>query len=156
MPKRGLSWIVVADSARARIFTVSSGAPGLTEIEDLVSDNRRSGEIDVDRPGRTFDSADIGRHAKVPRTDPHRHEKARFAAQLAEKVNAAVLKGKFDDLVLVAPPEALGDLRKELCKQAHEKLSSVIEKDLTRVSAHDLPARLGDAIPPLTPPPRAR
>jgi protein required for attachment to host cells len=40
----------------------------------------------------------------------------RFAASIAERINKVALSGAFNQLVIVAPPKILGDLRREFTK----------------------------------------
>ncbi len=156
MNKHETTWLVVADGRRARIFSARAGDTGLTELHDLIGDDRATRDIGTDRPGRTQESANSGRHAMAPRVDWHRQAKQQFAREVADKINATGLKGGFDRLVVVAPPKALGDLRKVLNKHALDRLGAEIDKDLTHFTPHELINHLADALPKLTPPPRAK
>ena len=51
------AWIVVADSARARIFEADSHSGSCSEVADLTHPASRAHERDLasDRPGRAFD-----------------------------------------------------------------------------------------------------
>lgn len=142
------SWIVIADGAQARILENTGPGRGLTPLpaESMRTTLHPSREIYTDRPGRTFDSAGQGRHAKEAPTDPHRDEKRRFAADLADHLNAAALNHSYDRLILVAPPKTLGDLRQALSKEAATKISGELPKDLTPIADGDLPRHLGDVI----------
>ena len=66
------TWIVVAESARARIFTMSGIGGKLQEITDLSHPESRlhDTELSSDLPGRTFDIQGQGRHGMEPATDP--------------------------------------------------------------------------------------
>jgi len=118
----------------------------------LVSDEVFSGtnlpgrEIMSDRPGRTFDSVGAGRHAKEPRTDPREVEKRSFAHELAAMLDDGLKQGKFERLVLVAPPRELGFLRVELSPAVRKRVSAELNKDLTGVSPSEIPDHLGDVM----------
>ena len=60
------TWVVVADGARAQFFCNKGPVTGLESALPLalVADNRPSGEISSDRPGRVFDIAGQGRHCR--------------------------------------------------------------------------------------------
>lgn len=103
-------------------------------------------EIGADKPGRAFESADGSRHAMEPRVDWHRFEKSQFARKMADVLERAATRQAFDRLVLVAPPQTLGDLRAALGRQARDRLSGELNKDLTQVAIHDLPAHLGEVV----------
>ena len=140
MPKNMKCWIIVADGTRARILANEGPGSGLRDISnmDFVSDNRKSRDIVSDRPGRS-EGGTRDRHAIEPRVDSHQYEKQRFAKEMAKRINDACLRGEFDSLILVAPPQTLGELRNALDKSALSKVSVELDKDLTKVAIHDLP-----------------
>ena len=156
MAKHETTWLVVADGRRARIFSARSGDTGLTELHDLIGDDRMTRDIGTDRPGRGQERAQGVRHGIEPRIDWHRQAKQQFAKQVSELVNEAGLKGGFDHLIVVAPAEALGDIRKGLSRHATDRLKSEIEKDLTHFAPHELVNHLGEELPKLSGPPRKR
>jgi len=98
-----------------------------------------------DRPGRTVDSVGASRHAEEPRDDLHREEKARFARFIASRLEDR--HREFDALVVVAPPQILGEMRKAIGPQATRRLVSEVDKDLTKVPLSELPARLAALVP---------
>ncbi|NJO67722.1 MAG: host attachment protein [Rhodospirillales bacterium] len=79
-------------------------------------------------------------------TDPKRYEKRLFAHEMADRLEDARKKGAFDRLVVVAPPEALGDLRAEFGKSLASLVSAEMPKDLTKVPIHALPEFLGEVL----------
>jgi protein required for attachment to host cells len=79
-----------------------------------------------------------------PPTDPKGVEKQRFARELAGILEAASNEGRFARLTLVAPPKMLGELREVLPDKVKEKIVKEVDKDLTWVSVHELPAHLRD------------
>lgn len=136
-----VTWVVVADAARGRVFSTTDKGKSLTAVldQDLVADNRPTRDIDADRPGRTFDRGGEGRHAKEPRTDPHEHAKQVFAHQVAELLkHEQDTTGRYDRLVIVAPPSFLGDLRGYLPATVKACVSHEIAKDLTKLPDHEL------------------
>ena len=68
------------------------------------------------------------------------HEKAgdHFLAACVQRLLEADKKEKFDQLVIAAPPAALGLLRKKLPVDATSKLIGVYDKDLTNEAERDL------------------
>ena len=146
--KRITTWILVADATQGRLFCNDGPSRGIAPVSDAVLRGRNlpGREIMSDRPGRTFDSAGQGRHAKEPRTDPREVEKHRFAHQLAAMLDERLKRGSFDRLVLVAPPRALGQLRDELSKSVRARVSAELAKDLTHLPARDLQEHLGTVI----------
>jgi len=124
-----IMWIVVADGGQARFITDVTGSLCLNA--EFTADGRSSAEIGSDRPGRTFDSSGQGRHAMEPPTDPHRHEKHTFATHIADELDRALQRKSFDTLVIVAPPQALGDLRHALSPAVSATITAEFNKDLT-------------------------
>lgn len=95
--KKTVTWVVLADGARARIIAQDGPGAELTSIyeEEEVKAKLPGREIEADRPGRTFDSggrgdaAAQGRHAYEPPTDPRRKEQAQFIGTVAEVLENA-------------------------------------------------------------------
>ena len=106
------TWIVVADSDRARLFALSPDGRGLEEIEDLVNPEGRTPgrELVSDRPQRTFESSNSARHAMEPTTSPQEHAAEQFARQIAAELDHGLAEHRSEHLVLVAPPAVLGAL----------------------------------------------
>lgn len=146
--KPTITWILIADSARARIFFNDGPGQGIKLLSDKVIRHPTppGREIMSDRPGRTFDSVGGGRHAKEPRTDPRKVEKRSFTHELAAMLDDGLKQGKFERLVLVAPPGELGLLRAELSAAVRKRVSAELNKDLTGVAPSEIPDHLGDAI----------
>lgn len=131
------TWIVVAESARARIFAVSGIGGRLQEVADLSHPESRlhNTELTSDAPGRTFDSHGEGRHAMEQASDPQEREAQAFATEIARHIDRDQREGNFDSLVLIAPPKFLGRLRQELSKSARNALIGELDKNLVEADA---------------------
>ena len=140
-----VTWILIANGARARLFSNDGPSHGVKLVSDevLVGVNLPGREIMSDRPGRTFDSVGAGRHAKEPRTDAREIEKRSFAHELAAILDDGLKQGKFERLVLVAPPRELGFLRAELSPAVRKRVSAELNKDLTGVTPSEITNHLG-------------
>jgi protein required for attachment to host cells len=143
-----VTWIVVADGARAHVLKNEGIGKGLEPVTDLVSatQHRPARELGTDKPGRTFESASAARHAMEPRVDWHRFEKHRFAGDMAAMLNQQARDKAFERLVLVAPPEILGVLRAELDDATRKLITGELAKDLTHEPIHGLPERLREVV----------
>ncbi|TIP69350.1 MAG: Host attachment protein, partial [Mesorhizobium sp.] len=64
-------------------------------------------------------------------TDWHRLGKERFADEVAERLYKLAHRGAFKEMVLIAPPQVLGDMRRKLHKEVAEKITVEIPKTLT-------------------------
>lgn len=138
------TWILIADGNRARIVKNDGPGLGIDALEDQLfeSEHLRVGDIMADKPGRTYDSAGGGRHAMEYSTDPVRQDERAFAKSLIAKLEAGHRKGAYQQLVLVAPPQMLGDLRAELGDGLKAIVHAEVNKDLTHVPNGDLAGHL--------------
>jgi len=136
--------IVVADSARARIFTLSETGGKLQEIADLSHPESRlhDTELSSDLPGRTFDRHGQGRHGMEQATDPKEREARAFAVEIARYIERSQREHGFDSLVLVAPPKFLGLLRLDLSKAARASLVGELDKNLVEADVKSLERHL--------------
>ena len=132
-------WIAIADGEHAR-FVKPDGDNALRTLNalDSASAHLRSRDLGSDRPGRSFESSGSAHHAVGERHDPHRLEKDKFAHLVAEQLNAAAANGDFDQLLLVAPPRALHELREALDDTTVKLLIGTLEKDLVKTPDHEL------------------
>ncbi|HEU4825398.1 MAG TPA: host attachment protein [Dongiaceae bacterium] len=144
--KKTVTYILVADGARARLYAnhgVGKGlqpVSGATHKADLHHHDR---DILSDKPGRAYNSVGAGRSAMEPQTEWHRFEKHKFAREMAKVLDAAAASKSFDRLILVAPPATLGDLRTELGDATRKMVTAELPKDLTRHAEQELPQHLG-------------
>lgn len=145
-----LTWIVVADSSRARIFTADSPSSPLEEIEDLSHTEGRlhDREITSDLPGRIKSANEIG-HAYEQRTDPKQHEVDNFARYIAQHLEEARNKNRFEQLIIVAGPSFLGMLRNHLQEQTKKRVCFELDKEITALSAADIRQHLPKYLPNL-------
>ena len=61
-----------------------------------------------------------------------------FSGGVVEYLNKQVLEGHIKDLVIIAAPRALGELRKHYHKQLSAQLVGEIAKEMTGSSVHDI------------------
>ena len=149
-PHEVKTWVVVADAGKARFLVRQGVGKKLVpaSVGDVVHANPPTREQGTDRPGRTHESAGGGamgmRHAMEPRVDWHKFEKSKFAHEVAMIINDAALAKSFDRLVLIAPPETLGNLRADLNKAAQATVSLEIDRDLTNFDTQEIAQYLSD------------
>lgn len=138
------TWIVVADNAGARLFAHEGPGTGLKPINELSHPAGRLHDRDIgsDRPGRSFDRMGSGRHAMDPRQTPREHENELFTRDIAKVLTEGRHQHRYQKLVLVAAPKVLGSLRAQLDDATSEAVMASLDKDLTDVSASELPRHL--------------
>ena len=140
MPK---TWIVVADSYRARIFTADKPAAPLVELETLANPLARQHEGDIvsDRSGHVL-SGNTGGHDLSPRTEAKQEEASRFAAEVCQHLEKGRNGNAFDKLYILAAPAFLGLMRKQISGPLKGLVAEEIDKDLTAQTADRIRAQL--------------
>ena len=133
------AWVLVGDGRRALFFQNHGDAEllDLRIVETRVDDNPPTHEQGTDRPGRSFTSFSPGRSA-VQNVDWHELEEERFARAMADRINQAAESGELNAIAIIAPPKALGEIRKELSVKAQSKVVGELAKDLTRHPLKDI------------------
>jgi protein required for attachment to host cells len=71
-------------------------------------------------------------------TDQGQAKEDDFASGIVEMLNSQVLTNKFSDIVIIAAPKTLGEMRKHYHKKLEEALVGEIAKDLTGHSIADI------------------
>lgn len=145
-----LTWILVADNTRARIFTADTPSSPLEEIDDLSDTAGRlhDREITSDLPGK-IKSFGAGGHAFEQRTDPKKHEIDDFARRIAQYLEDAHNAHRFEQLLIVAAPSLLGLLRNHLPEQIKKLVRFELDKEITLLSAADIRHHLPQYLPSL-------
>jgi protein required for attachment to host cells len=126
--KHGL-WVVVADGEKALFLRNEGDAkfPNLEVVHEMEQENPPTREQGTDKPGRYSE----GPRSAIEDTDWHRLGKERFADDIAERLYKLAHRGEFKDVVLIAPPQVLGEIRQKLHKEVSEKVQTEIPKTLT-------------------------
>lgn len=144
------TWILVAHQAGARVFANHGPGAGLELCEEIEhpEGRERDGEIDTDRPGRSFrkNSGDPSRAAMSRSEGPHDRAVAGFARDLAERLQRGRTQNHFERLVLVAPPKFLGLLRASLDGPTQQLVVGSLDKDLAAADEAELIEQLGEVI----------
>lgn len=142
--------VLVADGTKM-LFLRNQGEGDTIELVTEAHkerQDRKDSDIKSDAPGLTAQSGGYGRPA-VEETDFHQLEEDRFAAEAADQLRHRALGGDFDDLVLVAPPKTLGELRKHLHKEVESRIVMELPKEMTNRPLPDIAAMLmGRSEPP--------
>lgn len=138
------TWVLIADGGHAKVLESKRPGSELVPIDDMIISVELPANRDIgtDRPGRSFESHGRGRHAMESPTDPHRALKRGFARKLGKALQTKLVENRFDRLVLVAPPPALGDLRAVLPKSVRAKIVAELAQDLVKTPHDQLPRHL--------------
>ena len=126
------AWVFVGDGQKA-LFLINEGDGKFPNLRRLAVEEHKdppSREQGSDAPGRAYSS--VGRiRSAVEETDWHELKKERFATSIADRINKAAQSGAFSQIVIVAPPKILGELRREFTKETEAKVIAEVPKDLT-------------------------
>lgn len=148
------TYLVVADSVAARIFSANARLTELDERFDLVNPTGRlhEHEIDSDRPGRQttvagLQSGAVGSHGYGVDKSSQRHSVETFAAQIATCLETERQEGHFQQLILIAPTRMLGEVHKQLSSGCQKLLARQIDKRLVDASEEEILVRLAESAP---------
>lgn len=119
--------VAVADGEKFNLFqnTGDEANPALTAMPetDVESVNKGSG---------------ASHQSSSANPDESQAAEDGFAGGIADLLNKRVLEGKIADLVIIAAPKTLGELRKSYHKKLSDVLRVEISKDLTGHAVHDI------------------
>jgi protein required for attachment to host cells len=131
--------VLVTDGGRAIVFRNAgqAGKPDLRQFKAYAHDNPPTREQGADKPARVNES--IGnRRSASEQTDYHQQAEDRFVEQIAADMEADLQAGEFEELIVVAPPVALGVYRKAASQKLRKATLTEINKDLTKHSGQDV------------------
>jgi protein required for attachment to host cells len=114
-----------------------------TEAHDARK-QRKDREIKSDAPGTVKQSGGYGR-STYEETDFQQQEEDRWIKDAAEELKARALRNDFDALAIVAPPKALGVLKKCLHKEVEKRLVCTVNKEMSGRPIPDIEALLNSA-----------
>jgi len=133
------AWVMVGDGEKALFLRNEGDAtyPNLEVINVWRKDNPPTSAQGADRPGRSFASMGSRRSA-LEQTDWHRLEKHKFAVEIAQALHEAARQDAFRQLVIVAPPEIMGELRKSMHKDVADRIVAEVSRHLTHMPSHQI------------------
>jgi protein required for attachment to host cells len=135
--------VLISDGRRARLMR-NQGTPvnpKLSVEREMLHENPPTREQGTDKPGRRQGSEGSTRGA-IEQTDWHQLEEQRFASEIADVLYKLGHAGKYHDLVVVAPPKMLGDLRSKFHQTVSKAVIAEVPRDLTQYSAPEIGSML--------------
>ncbi len=123
LDRERIHWLLVADSTRAKVYSVQLHPLHLAQVasEDIAGLDTVVQDLESDSHGNA-----------------QRHRKETFAHRIADVLKAAVLKHQFQDLIVVAPPVTLGDIRKLVGPAVEKAIVLEIHKEWTKLNRNEL------------------
>ena len=124
--------ILVTDGGRATVFRNAGqvGKPDLRPFKSYHQDNPPTREQGTDKPARA--NSVSGDRSSIEVTDFHQQAEDRFVQGIAQDMENDLAAGEFSELIVVAPPVALGVYRKAASQKLQQATLMEINKDLTK------------------------
>src|SRR5690349_3766168 len=144
MPLPHDALVLVADGRKMLFFRNHGDENQIdlrTESHDARRDQRKDREIKSDAPGTTKQSFGFGR-STYEEPDFQQQEEDRWIKDAADDLKARALRNDFDALAIVAPPKALGVLKKCLHKEVERRLLCIVNKEMSGRPIPDIEALL--------------
>jgi protein required for attachment to host cells len=136
-----ITWILVADSSRAKIFETGGASRDVHEIEEFAHPEGRAHNRDLktDGPGRYFGKGEQTQaHTAARKVEPQEHEAELFAKQLTDHLDKARTSHRFESLHLIAPPKFLGLIRQHMGKETQNMVAATLAKDVAWFDVHSI------------------
>jgi protein required for attachment to host cells len=143
--------LVFVTDGRKMLFLRNQGDENQLDLRTEEHDqreDRKDREIKTDAAGSQGQRWGDARPA-MDETDFHQQEEDRWVKEAAEKLRVRALNNDFEALAIIAPPKALGVLRKELHKEVERRVVATFNKEMTDRPIPDIEDLLtGEAAPP--------
>src|SRR3954449_11455628 len=144
MPLPHNALVLVADG-RKMLFFRNHGDEGQidlrTEAHDARRYQRKDRDIKTDAPGVVQQSFGSGR-STYEEPDFQQQEEDRWIKEAADELKKRALRGDFEALAIIAPPKALGHLRKKLHKEVERRIVCAVNKEMSGRPVPDIEALL--------------
>jgi protein required for attachment to host cells len=143
MPLPNNALVLVADGTKV-LFLRNHGDENQIDLRTEAHDqreDRKDREIKTDAPGTTKQSAGYGR-STYEEPDFQQQEEDRWIKDAADDLKARALRNDFDALAIVAPPKALGILKKSLHKEVEKRIICTVNKEMSGRPIPDIEALL--------------
>jgi protein required for attachment to host cells len=139
-----VTWVVTADSTQAHFYEVDRIGGEFKAVKSLnhAEGKKKGQDLTSDRPGRAFDSAGLGRHAMSSQVNPREHEAEVFAREVCEALELGRTRGSFQRLIVLAPPDFLGKLRKSITSEANKLVAESVPKSVVGLGPDDIRRRI--------------
>ena len=135
--------VLVADG-RKMLFFRNHGDENQIDLRTEAHEartERKDRDIKTDAPGTMKQSFGFGR-STYEEADFQQQEEDRWIKEAAEELKARVLRNDFEALAIIAPPKALGVLKKELHKEVERRVVCTVNKEMSGRPVPDIEALL--------------
>ncbi len=143
MPLPHNALVLVADG-RKMLFFRNHGDENQIDLRTEAHEqreDRKDRDYHTDAPGTQSQRFGSARPA-MDETDFHQQEEDRWIEDAADELKKRALRNDFDALAIVAPPRALGHLRKCLHKEVEKRIVCTVNKEMSGRPIPDIEALL--------------
>ena len=144
MPLPHNALVLVADG-RKMLFFRNHGDENHMDLRTEAHDrreNRKDRELRTDAPGVARQSFGSN-FPTMEETDFQQQEEDRWIRDAADELKRRVLRNDFGALAIVAPPKALGVLKKCLHKEVQKRILCTVNKEMSGRPIPDIEVLLG-------------
>ena len=141
MPIPNNALVLVVDG-RKMLFFRNQGDENQIDLRTEAHDEREDAynrDIKTDAQGTASTSSGFGRPS-MEETNFHQQDEDNWVKEAAEELKKRVLRNDFDHLCIIAPPKALGVLRKALHKEVEKRVVCTINKEMSGRPIPDIEA----------------
>jgi protein required for attachment to host cells len=135
--------VVVCDGRKALILenVGDEKFPNLRCREEHDHPDPPTRELGTAPPGKVQPSVGTARSA-TEETDWHEQSEQRSLGWLAQRLDAATNRGQASAMIIIAPPRALGVLRRAYSPRLRAVLKAEIDKDFVRTPIYEIEKQL--------------
>lgn len=133
------TWILVANASTAKLYQNTKRFGDLEMLREFDHPESRTKDIELtsDRRGN-YQKTSTGHGTFNEPTSPKAYEATRFARELAEALEDGRKQNSYERIVVVAPPQFLGEINQHLNGKVRKLISSNLQKDYTRLNEKEL------------------
>jgi protein required for attachment to host cells len=149
MPLPHNALVLVADG-RKMLFFRNHGDEAHIDLRTEAHDERadaKDSDMRADAPGTNHQSVGFAR-SSYEETDSHQQAEDDWIKDAAGELRLRALRNDFEALAIVAPPKALGVLRKQLHKEVERRIVCTVNKEMSGRSTPEIEALLNGQMAP--------
>lgn len=150
--KASKTLILVADGENVLFYKNEGIGKGIERLEkEYHQDIPKGKDIVTDRPGLDKMTRGVkgiqssAAHGYEPSDNPREEMKIRFLRDAMDKTEKHLIP-EYEKLIVIAPPQILGEIRKMLNDAAKNKIIGQVDKNLTRSAQKDIEKNLNDIL----------
>ena len=139
------AWVVVCDGTKALLLQNAGDDkfPNLQTREVLQQEDPPTHAQGSAPPGRVQQAVGTGTERSADeQTDWHLQAEAAFLERVMKRLDQAVAAGRMKSLIVVAPPRALGIIRRHYSHALRAALQAEIDKDLVKMPVYEIEKHL--------------